>query len=216
MRHAGVNWRPCTRYSLVDDVAGNGSWGSFGGSVLHGRHFLHAGLTSVAGPLAEIHMAVDRYEAHSTALRAAAAATCCYHPRPSRPSKDQSMPAAARETDTHDCKIKSHGGATITGVTQTTVTICYQPAAREGDPIACLESPSGNVIKVKTGAQTVLIEGKPAARKGDKTLHGGKITSGAPTVRIGNSPQAVALMKAGAPLVEPCEDGPPGPSEPMV
>lgn len=92
---------------------------------------------------------------------------------------------AARITDLHLCPlvdgIKPHvGGPVIEGCP--TVLICGSPAARIGDKATCVGPPD----VIATGSPTVLIGGKFAARFMDQTVHGGMITSGAPTVIIGD------------------------------
>jgi len=95
-----------------------------------------------------------------------------------------------------------HVGGQIVGPGAPTVLIGYLPAALEGDTAVCI-GPPDTLLK---GASTVLICNKSPARLGDKTAHQATITSGCPTVNIGDTPQGAALMKAGAPLVEVCED----------
>jgi uncharacterized Zn-binding protein involved in type VI secretion len=55
------------------------------------------------------------------------------------------------------------------------------PAAVTGDIATCVGPPDSIV----GGSGTVRISGRPAARVGDATAHGGTITAGLPTVRIG-------------------------------
>lgn len=107
------------------------------------------------------------------------------------------MPAAARITDIHTCP--AHGGGPVI-VGDMTVLIGYQPAARVGDALVCAGPPD----IVKEGEPSVLIGNKDAARLGDATAHGGAIAAGCPTVIIGSSPQAEALM-TDLPFCEECE-----------
>lgn len=118
------------------------------------------------------------------------------------------MPEAARVTDDHSCPRFPEGPKVhpILPEGEPTVKIGFLPAAREGDFLQC----EGDIDTILKGEPTVKIGGKPAARKGDPTKHGGKITGGHPKVRIGSTTQGAALMKAGAPLVKPCEKLPPG------
>lgn len=93
------------------------------------------------------------------------------------------MAAAARMGDKHTCPAsdpKPHvGGFITTGAT--TVKIEGMPAARLGDSAEC----KGPLDAISSGSSTVMIEGMPAARMGDKTVHGGLIINGSPTVDIG-------------------------------
>jgi uncharacterized Zn-binding protein involved in type VI secretion len=106
----------------------------------------------------------------------------------------------------HACPVVGPGNVPHTGgpvpPREATVFIGCQPAARKGDKVVCV----GPEDEITEGSSTVKIEGKPAARLGDRTAHGGKVTAGHPKVKIGGDPQGAALMKAGAPLVKPCED----------
>jgi uncharacterized Zn-binding protein involved in type VI secretion len=116
------------------------------------------------------------------------------------------MPPAARTTDDHKCPLTGpgntpHEGGPIAPRPTATVFIGYQAAAREGDSVVC----KGATDRIKKGAAKVLIEKKPAARLDDPTDHGGKVTAGCPTVKIGDSPKGATVMSSGAPLVEPCE-----------
>jgi uncharacterized Zn-binding protein involved in type VI secretion len=97
------------------------------------------------------------------------------------------MPPAARIADLHACPMLNPdesphvGGPITTGFP--TVLIGFMPAARISSMAICVGPPD---IVVK-GAPTVLIGFLPAARLGDQTMHGGVITSGCPTVLIGES-----------------------------
>ena len=91
---------------------------------------------------------------------------------------------AARVLDMHVCPqvtvlVPHVGGPIVTGAP--TVLICFMPAARIGDFAVCIGPPD----VIAEGSSSVIICGKPAARIGDKTVHGGAIVSGAPTVLIG-------------------------------
>ena len=93
------------------------------------------------------------------------------------------MPSA-RITDLHVCPMVNGvvphvGGPIITGAPM--VIVSGMPAARVTDMLICVGPPD----VVLTGSSSVLIGGLPAARIGDKTVHGGVIVTGAPTVLIG-------------------------------
>ena len=95
------------------------------------------------------------------------------------------MPPAARLTDLHTCPMVTgvvpHVGGPITGPGGTNVLIAGMPSARISDLCVCAGGPDTIVM----GSGTVIICGMPAARIGDMTVHGGVITTGAPTVIIG-------------------------------
>jgi uncharacterized Zn-binding protein involved in type VI secretion len=91
---------------------------------------------------------------------------------------------SARIGDQHTCPqttamVPHVGGPIITGAP--TVLACGMPAARVTDTATCV----GPVDSIATGSGSVMICGLPAARIGDKTMHGGVIITGAPTVFIG-------------------------------
>ncbi len=91
---------------------------------------------------------------------------------------------AARVLDMHVCPqvtvlVPHIGGPIVTGAF--TVLICELPAARIGDFLICIGPPD----VIAEGSSSVFIGGMPAARMGDKTVHGGVIVQGAPTVIIG-------------------------------
>ena len=91
---------------------------------------------------------------------------------------------AATVLDLHLCAqvtvlVPHIGGPIITGAP--TVLIGSLPAARVGDFLICIGPPD----VVAEGSSSVLICGQPAARIGDKTVHGGVIITGEPTVLIG-------------------------------
>jgi uncharacterized Zn-binding protein involved in type VI secretion len=95
------------------------------------------------------------------------------------------MPEAARVTDMHTCPMQNgsspHVGGPIMPPGCLTVLIGKQPAARVGDMLTCAGPPD----VISKGSATVKIGGQFAARKGDMTAHGGVITTGFPTVKIG-------------------------------
>ena len=90
---------------------------------------------------------------------------------------------AARLTDMHLCPIggkKPHIGGPVMGPGCPTVLIGGLPAAVVGDMCTC----TGSVDSIAAGSGKVMIGGRPAARMGDSSIHGGKITTGDPTVMI--------------------------------
>ncbi len=93
---------------------------------------------------------------------------------------------AARLTDLHTCPLVNgvvpHVGGPVVAPGAPTVLIGGLPAARVTDMLTCT-GPPDLIVK---GSATVLIGGLPAARLGDSTSHGGVITSGCPTVLIGD------------------------------
>jgi len=99
---------------------------------------------------------------------------------------------------------KPHVGGPITGPNVPTVLAGGLPVAVVSDMATCAGPPD----TLSAGSSTVMVQGKPAARMGDSTAHGGVITSGMPTVLIGDqasSPQAAALRSAamaGTPFCE--------------
>ena len=116
---------------------------------------------------------------------------------------------AARKGDMHTCPMvdpgpKPHVGGPISGPSAVTVLAGGVPVAVVSDVATCAGPPDS----VARGSSTVLVQGKPAARMGDSTAHGGAITSGMPTVLIGDrtpSLQAAALEAAalaGTPFCE--------------
>ena len=74
-----------------------------------------------------------------------------------------------------------HVGGPVMGPGVPNVLIGGQPAAVMGDMCVCVGPPD----MIALGSVTVLIGGKPAARMGDRTIHGGTIVLGCPTVLIG-------------------------------
>jgi len=97
---------------------------------------------------------------------------------------------AARLTDLHICPMVTpglppipHVGGPITGTGATNVLIGGLPAAVMSDMCACV-GPIGNVT---LGSSGVFFNGKPAARMGDITAHGGVISTGLPSVTIGEA-----------------------------
>jgi uncharacterized Zn-binding protein involved in type VI secretion len=97
------------------------------------------------------------------------------------------MAAAARIGDTHTCPMANPNGSPHTGGPILppgvfTVKIGGKPAAVAGGTCTCA-GPPDSILK---GSSTVYINGMPAARQGDSTVHGGTITSGLPSVIIGD------------------------------
>lgn len=96
------------------------------------------------------------------------------------------MPPAARIGDMHTCPLINPGpvphvgGPVAAGCA--TVVIGGMPAARVGDQATCAGPPD----PIAKGSTTVMIGYAPAARMGDLTTHGGVLTSGCPTVFIGD------------------------------
>ena len=132
------------------------------------------------------------------------------------------MPPAARLTDLHTCPMvdpgpKPHVGGPILPPCEPTVLIGFQPAARVTDKATCVGPPD----VIAKGSPTVITGNQMQARIGDPTLHGGVITTGFPTVIVGEvgmgrpvtvdpGPPAAAFKsaaKSGTPLVckGPCE-----------
>ena len=100
------------------------------------------------------------------------------------------MPPAARITDMHTCPMVNPGpvphvgGPIIKG--QPNVLTVSLPQARVSDQAVCAGPPD----VIARGSATVLVGSMPAARMGDMTAHGGVITTGAPTVLIGDGSNA--------------------------
>lgn len=96
------------------------------------------------------------------------------------------MPAA-RLTDMHVCPMVTglvpHVGGPIIGPCALNVLIGSSLAARISDLAVCVGPPD----MIVQGSATVLINSLPAARIGDKTIHGGVIVMGWPTVLIGDA-----------------------------
>lgn len=97
------------------------------------------------------------------------------------------MAEAARVSDNHSCPMTNpdgspHTGGPIIPPGITNVRIGGQPAAVIGDSCTCAGPPDS----IAAGSGSVKIGGKYAARKGDSTIHGGSITTGFPSVKIGN------------------------------
>jgi uncharacterized Zn-binding protein involved in type VI secretion len=92
---------------------------------------------------------------------------------------------AARVGDNHTCpKFEGsvpHVEGLILPPGSTTTTIGGFAAARITDFALCI----GALDIISEGAKTVLFDCLPAARLGDKTIHGGVIVTGDPTVLIG-------------------------------
>ena len=93
---------------------------------------------------------------------------------------------AARMTDLHMCSMTPvPPGLPIIPPTSLNVIIGGMPAARVTDRCACVGPPPANVDVIVMGSPTVFINGLMAARIGDPTAKGGAITTGWPTVLIG-------------------------------
>ena len=92
---------------------------------------------------------------------------------------------AARLTDMHTCPMVTgvvpHVGGPIISAGSPNVLIRGQLAARVTDTAIC----AGPTDVIVQGSPHVLINGLQAARIGDKTVHGGVIVTGEPTVIIG-------------------------------
>lgn len=106
---------------------------------------------------------------------------------------------AARVTDMHTCPMVTglvpHVGGPIVPPCAPTVLTGNFPQARIGDMAVCVGPPD----MIAMGSPTVLVSGKPAARIGDMTVHGGVITTGFPTVLIGESGSGSGAGGGGAP-----------------
>jgi uncharacterized Zn-binding protein involved in type VI secretion len=99
---------------------------------------------------------------------------------------------AARRDDKHICP--QHAGGIIFAPLEPTVLIGGQWAARMTDQAQCASGPRDTI---SNGAFTTLIGHLPAARQFDKTLHGGKVIEGLPTVVIGDAPAGVNVIRRG-------------------
>lgn len=123
------------------------------------------------------------------------------------------MPAA-RVTDLHTCPMVTglvpHVGGPILPPCAVNVLIGNLPAARVGDLALCAGGPD-TIVK---GSLGVFINGQPAARIGDLTVHGGVITTGLPSVLIGDiwsgggagaggASGAAARTQASGPIADP-------------
>lgn len=108
------------------------------------------------------------------------------------------MPAA-RLTDMHVCPMVTglvpHVGGPIIGPCALNVLIGSSLAARISDLAVCVGPPD----MIVQGSATVLINSLPAARIGDKTVHGGVIVMGWPTVLIGDASSAGNMSVSGGP-----------------
>ena len=96
------------------------------------------------------------------------------------------MPAAARIGDMHLCPLvnpgpQPHVGGPILPTGCATVLIGGLPAARVGDAASCTGPPDA----IARGSMSVMIGRQYAARIGDRTVHGGVIVNGCPSVTIG-------------------------------
>ena len=118
------------------------------------------------------------------------------------------MPPAARVTDMHLCPLVTPGlppiphvgGPVVVGAAN--VIVCGVPQARVGDQCICVGPPDA----IAMGSPTVLVNGMMAARMGDPTVHGGVITTGAPTVLIGVAGAAAPVALSPAILPPICID----------
>lgn len=90
------------------------------------------------------------------------------------------MPPAARISDATTCP--NHGGGIIAPPCAPQVLIGFMPAARVTDVSLCLTVIPDAIVM---GSPTVLIQNLFAARIGDPTAHGGVVTTGCPSVVIG-------------------------------
>ena len=99
---------------------------------------------------------------------------------------------AARRDDMHVCP--QHSGGHVFAPLEPTVLIGGPWAARMTDQAICAGGPMDTI---STGAFTTLIGRLPAARQRDKTLHGGLVTEGMPTVVIGDAPAYVNVIRRG-------------------
>jgi uncharacterized Zn-binding protein involved in type VI secretion len=94
------------------------------------------------------------------------------------------MPAA-RIGDPHVCPMVTglvpHVGGPIIGPGVPTVLTGGMPQAVVSDSVTCV----GPLDMILQGSPTVMVGGRPAARLNDKTVHGGMIILGWPTVLIG-------------------------------
>lgn len=94
---------------------------------------------------------------------------------------------AARVGDFHICALTPvPPGLPIIPPTSVNVMIGNMPAARMTDRCACVGPPPANVDAILKGSTTVFINKLPAARMLDPTVKGGTITTGWPTVLIGD------------------------------
>jgi uncharacterized Zn-binding protein involved in type VI secretion len=98
------------------------------------------------------------------------------------------MPPAARVTDLHLCPMVTglvpHVGGPILPPCCVTVITGGMAQARVTDKAFCV----GPIDMIVKGSPTVFVGGLMAARMGDMTVHGGVITTGFPTVIIGEAP----------------------------
>lgn len=111
------------------------------------------------------------------------------------------MPPAARIGDLHVCPLVNPGPAPHVGgpvtVGYPSVMIGFMPAARVGDAAVCVGPPDA----IAKGSTTVMVGFMPVARIGDPTTHGGVVSTGCPTVIVGDfgpggGPVAAAFKNA--------------------
>jgi uncharacterized Zn-binding protein involved in type VI secretion len=98
---------------------------------------------------------------------------------------------AARVSDMHVCPMVTPGTPPVPHVGGPIIPLCspnvitgFMNQARVTDMCTCVGPPDAIAI----GSPTVLVNGLMAARIGDNTVHGGVITTGFPTVLIGETP----------------------------
>ncbi len=104
------------------------------------------------------------------------------------------MPLAARALiDQHVCPmvdgVKPHVGGPVTPPCSLTVQSELAAQGRGTDRATCIGPPDFIV----TGSGSVQVNDLPAARQTDKTMHGGTLLTGAPTVEIGGPTGGVTL-----------------------
>src|SRR4029077_3410735 len=107
---------------------------------------------------------------------------------PTRDTKENNMPPAARIGDMHTCPMVTPSVTPVPHVVSPILPpACLhallggQPAARVPDMCTCVGPPD----VIAKGSPTVLIGNLMAARMGDLTAHGGAIVLGVPAVVIG-------------------------------
>jgi uncharacterized Zn-binding protein involved in type VI secretion len=119
---------------------------------------------------------------------------------------------AARLTDMHVCPMTAGATLPIIQVCMPTVLIGGLPAARMTDLCACVGPPPAPVDAILIGSPTVLIGGLPAARMGDPTVKGGAITTGFPTVLIGEAGVVPPVVIGGGGVVPAAMPAGPAPA----
>ncbi|MBY6047236.1 PAAR domain-containing protein [Vannielia litorea] len=113
---------------------------------------------------------------------------------------------AARLTDFHVCPLVTpgvppipHVGGPILPTCSINVLTCNMPQARLTDKALCVGPPDVIVF----GSPLVLVNNLPAARLGDPCAHGGAITTGCPTVLIGQTYVPGTMLQNAAMGVNP-------------